>query len=445
VSVALRRGNPPAPSQAGFALIEVVVSALIVVLTTGGVISLLNASGHASARERSKAQAFSLAQEDQARLRSTSIGELQTTMAPRTETLNGVTYTIVSTAHFVSDSTGNSTKCGGTSSETSADYVRIGSEVTWPNMQGSVPVKLESIVSPVSGSLNPSHGNLAVTVVNASNQKISGVGLSGSGPGVFSGSTDSEGCALFAGEPAGNYTLTPSLPAGYVNKNGEPPEPIQEGVSVTAGTTTPIELIYDRESTVELGFEAKSSGGVYKPATSDSVVAVNSELQSGAKAFWTASKKPEGIVKATPLFPFASPNTYTFYAGSCSTNKPTEGSASVVAPAAETVKATIKIPALTVTVKNSSGGLVNGAKVTTTDTTCPSAIKHEYFTGPPYNPTENGITQNPIGLPYGTYTICASAVVSGSTKRVTVSSKELHSLNNTAITMNLPSTSGSSC
>jgi Tfp pilus assembly protein PilV len=431
------RGEPIQPAESGFALIEVIVSAMIVVLTTGGVISLLNASGHASARERNRAQAFSLAQEDQARLRSTSISELQTTMEPRTESLNGVTYTIASSAHFVSDSSGNSTKCGGTSSETSADYVRIGSEVTWPNMQGAVPVKLESIVSPVSGSLNPSHGNLAVTVVNASNQKISGVGLSGSGAGTFSGSTDSEGCALFAGEPAGNYTLTPSLPAGYVNKNGEPPEPLQGGISITAGTTTPIELAYDKESTVKLSFEAKNKSGVYQPTTADSVVAVNTGLQSGAKAFWTTSKKPESVVEATPLFPFASPSTYTFYGGACTSNKPTEGSVSVLAPAGGTASGTIKLPPLNVTVKSSSGSLVNEAKVTAIDTTCSAAVKHEYKT------TSSGTIPEPTGLPYGTYSLCASKTESSTTKRATAS-VEVHSLSVTSVTMNL-TTTGSTC
>ena len=43
--------------EAGFALIEVVVSALIVVMTTGAVFTLLNASGKAGAEERNKAQA----------------------------------------------------------------------------------------------------------------------------------------------------------------------------------------------------------------------------------------------------------------------------------------------------------------------------------------------------------------------------------------------------
>lgn len=428
------RGDTTQPAESGFALIEVIVSAMIVVLTTGGVIALLTASGHASARERNRGQAFSLAQEDQARLRSTSISELQTVMAPRTETLNGVTYTITSTAHFVSDSTGNSTKCGGTSSETSADYVRIGSEVTWPNMHGAVPVRLESIVSPVSGSLNPSHGNLAVTVVNASNQKISGVGLSGSGAGTFSGSTDSEGCALFAGEPAGNYTLNVSLPAEYVNKDGEPAGTLAKEVGVTAGTTTPLELFYDKASKVKLSFEAKNSSGVYKPAQSDSVVAVNTGLQSGAKAFWTASEKPENTVEATPLFPFASPNTYTFYAGSCSANKPSEGSVSVVAPAGGEASATIKMPSLLVTVKNSNGTLASGARVTAIDTTCSSAIKHEYTTN------SSGTIPEPTGLAYGNYSLCAS---SGS-KRVTAT-KEVHTLNMTSVTMTLPSTNSSAC
>src|ERR1700710_854843 len=65
------RSTPP--SAAGFALIEVVVSGLIAVIVTGGVIGLINSTGRAGAEERHRSQAFSIAQEDQARLRSTQI------------------------------------------------------------------------------------------------------------------------------------------------------------------------------------------------------------------------------------------------------------------------------------------------------------------------------------------------------------------------------------
>ncbi len=80
------------PAEGGFALIEVVVSALIAVMVTGAVISLLNSTGRASAEERHRSQAFSVAQEDQARLRATRITDLNVAMKPRTVTLNGTPY-----------------------------------------------------------------------------------------------------------------------------------------------------------------------------------------------------------------------------------------------------------------------------------------------------------------------------------------------------------------
>lgn len=426
----------PPPAQAGFALIEVVVSALIAVTITGAVIGLLNSTGRAGAVERHRSQAFSLAQEDQARLRATRIADLGVATAPRTVPLNGTPYEVTSTATFVSDKTGT-TSCG---SEARADYVKLGSKVTWPGMGSAAPALIESIVSPVTGSLDPSHGNLSVTVVNASVPAvpISGVGLSATGPGAFSGSTDSAGCALFGGQPAGNYTLTPSLGAEYVDFNGEPPSPMT--VSITAGTTTPVLLQYDKAGTVQVGFTVRSSTGSIVNSSADSVTATATGLKTGVKTFGTPGGTPINPVKASPLYPF--PYTYNFYAGSCSTNKPESGAANVKASAGETTAATVQLPALYLTVTNSSGNTaeqagLGGARVTATDTKCSvgaTPVKRVYTTSP------TGNLPDP-GLSWSTYNICASASISGTVRHVNSTGVVVHSLEGTPLTMTLSKTS----
>jgi Tfp pilus assembly protein PilV len=414
-------GSAPAQSTAsaegGFALIEVMVSALIAVMVTGAVISLLNSTGRASAEERHRSQAFSVAQEDQARLRATRITDLNVAMKPRTVTLNGTPYTVTSSATFVSDKT-SKTSC--TSGSTASDYVKLGSRVTWPSMGSRAPVVLESIVSPVSGSLDPTHGNLAVTVVNAKQEKISGAGLSATGVGAFSGSTDSEGCALFGGEPAGAYTLTPNLGSEYVNANGEVPPSIP--ITITAGTTTPLALEYDRAGSVEVNFKVKESGGATLiPSTQDSIIAFNTGMKT-AQLYGTPGGTKVGMIKATSLFPFTSPDS--FYAGSCTTNAPAAGGASVNVPAGGNTTATVQVPALYLTVKNSSGtpteqnGL-SGARVTVTDSVCKigstsTKVKRVFTTD------SNGNLPDP-GLPWGKYEFCASASISGTVRKTTTS------------------------
>jgi Tfp pilus assembly protein PilV len=422
--MALRRGSGTARSEAGFALIEVVVSALIMVVTTGGVISLLNATGKSGGEQRHRAHAFSLAQEDQARLRSIQIASLNTAMGARTATLNGTTYTITSKATFVSDKT-STTNCTG--SNVSADYVKVGSEVTWQKMRAA-PVVLESIVSPVSGSLSPNAGALAITVKNAKAGGISGARLSGSGASTFSGYTNAEGCVLFGGLPTGSYSLKPELDEEFITPNGE--KPPEKPVTVSSGTT-PIGLEYDRAATANFSFETRASNGTYVPSKADSVVAIATGLQSGAKAFWTSGKQPETQLKVPNLFPFN--YSYLLYPGSCTANKPAaEGYASTEFAPGDEKNVSFKLPPLYLTVKNSSGVAVTGAKVTLIDTSCASAVKRTYL-------TEAGALPNP-GLPYGTYSICASF----GTKRATTS-KAVQSLTGTPLTMTLPTTNTSEC
>lgn len=420
----------PRAAESGFALIEVVVSALIALIVAGAVLNLISSTGRAGAKERRKSQAYSLAQEDQSRLRSMRITDLGVAMAPRTVPLNGTPYEVTSTARFVNDQTG-ATSC---SSESSADYVRLGSKVTWPNMGATAPIVIESIVSPLTGSLDPSHGNLAVTVNNASGVPISGAGISGTGPGSFSGSTDASGCALFGGEPAGNYSVTPSLGSEYVDFNGKAPS--AKTVTITAGTTTPLVLEYDKKGTVEVGFTVRNSSGAIENSFADAVTATATGLTTGSKSFGTPGGTLVRPVVATPLYPFN--YSYNFYAGSCATNKPEAGSANVAAPAGGTATATVQLPALYLTVKNSSGNAaeqagLSGARVTVTDLECSvsgTPVKRTYTTN------STGNLPNP-GLAWSTYKLCASASISGTVRRVEKSSLVVHSLEGTSETLTL--------
>jgi Tfp pilus assembly protein PilV len=414
----------------GFALIEVVVSAMLALIVTGGVISVLSSSGRLGSEQRHRAQAFSLAQEDQARLRAIQISSLNSAMKPQTRALNGTTYTITSKAAFINDTT-STTNCSG--SNVSADYVRIGSTVTWEKMRAR-PIVLESIVAPVSGSLSPNNGSIAFTISNAANEGLSGVGLTGSGPGTFSGYTDESGCALFGGLAAGDYAVTPSLSSEYVDTQGEAPS--IPDVRVSGGNVTPVPLQWDRRGTVNLKFQVKSpSSSAYLPSKENAVVATATGLQGGLKAFWTPGKALQSTVQATPLYPFTS--SYGFYAGSCAKNKPTSGGATVLVTPGSELPATITVPGLYLKVANSSGVALKEAKVSITDNECPAAPKRTYLTN------ASGALEDP-GLPSsGSYAICASAVISGSTRRATTT-KEVRSLTGTSLEMRLSST-GSAC
>ena len=392
----------------GFALIEVVVSALIAAIVIGGVVSLLSATGRAAGEQRRRSQAYAVAQEDQARLRGTQVSALNRETETRSVAINGVSYTVETTSRFISDKTGATTCNGGS---TSADYVRIGTSVTWASMHlGAKPVRLESIVSPVSGSFDPTSGGVAVRVVNGTEptpSPISGVGLNGTGTATFSGATDSNGCAVFGGLPAGNYTLTPSLAAEYIDANGLAPKATP--ITVSSGSVLPVNLIYDRKGTVNLGFKVRSSAGPVVTAKGDTVVATATGMSSGARTFGTPKTYATSIA-ATPLFPFG--YTYSFFGGACAANAgEAAGTASVQAPSGGTASGTIQLPALYLTVTNGTTALT-GARVTITDTKCApggTEIKREYTTtSGKIETTTSGYLEN-VGFPASMYSICASA------------------------------------
>lgn len=441
-------------TEGGYALIEVIVSALIVVLTTAGVVQTLTAAGHASSNERHRSQAYSVAQEDQARLRSMQISSLQQGIAPHTVTLNGTSYTVTSAATYVSAKTG-ATTCNG---EGRADYVRIASNVTWPQMrEGAAPVSIESIVSPTTGSVDSTSGGLSIYAHTSRAipevQKLSGVGISGSGPTSFSGSTNSEGCALFGGLPAGEYTVTPSAGAGWIDPSGNAPKPFP--VKISGGSTLSKELQYDIGGSATVSFSVRNRAGTIEvpPASAtkankaDSIILTNPGMPA-ARTWGTPGGTPQASIEATSLFPFES--AYNVYAGSCtpaveSLAPEAAATASLTVPVGGKASATVRLPALYVTVKRSSGTAaeqiaVANVPVTVTDTHCKDSggelVARHYLTtatGALGENTTSPTLETP-GLPTGEYKVCAYNAKSEKHLTATV---VVQSVNGTALTLDL--------
>lgn len=420
-------------TQAGFALIEVLISAVIALLIAGAVFGLIESSARSAAEERHGSVAYAIAQEDQARLRAMQVSGLNNLNQTNTVSLNGTTFTVESQGVFVNDATGTSS-CGQETS--SADYVKITSTVTWPSIGSRAPATIRSIVAPPNGSLDPTHGTLTIAVQNGNGEGVPGVGMSGTGIGSFSGVTDSGGCAQFADQPAGNYTLTPSGPAGLVEKDGNSPAP--STVSVVAGATSTVALQYDQAGSATIDFQTRVAGKLV-PSSADSVVAFNTGMTT-AKAIGTPAGPRVGSLVATPLFPFSSPDT--LYAGACTGNNPNpEGEASppgaaaianVLVPAGGNVAGTIQLPALNLAVYAGTsaipGPAVAAAHVTIADDNCAVGGKPVKRT---YTTDVNGGLGDP-GLPWSTYDVCVDDGVRRQTaEKVTV--KDL--LNGTALSI----------
>ena len=428
----LARGRSTPPAEGGFVLIEVLVSAVIVLLISGAVFGLLTTTGHASAEERHRSEAYALAQEDQARLRSLRVPTLNKLSQTRTVTLNGTPFTIESSGVFINDKTGTSS-CGKESS--SADYAKIITKVTWPSTGVHAPVTIASIVTPPTGSLDPSHGTLTIFAANAHEVPIAGVGLTGTGAGTFSGTTSSEGCAMFPDQPSGNYTLTPSgVAGGLVDVNGNTPGPTTIGV--VAGSTSTVQLLYDQPGSIITEFTAMS-GGKLVASKVDSIVVFNSGMTT-AKTFGTVGA-PESKITAKSLFPFTSKDTV--YAGSCEGDNPNPKSetnppgaaamASVIVPANGTATASIQLPVLNLNVwsgtSGSPGSRVKSAHVIVSDVNC--TAKRTYT-------AESTTEATNIPLPWGTYEVCADNGSGNGTHKQTIS-QAVQNLTSTGTAVNL--------
>ncbi len=439
------RAQSTRASEEGFALVEILVSALLIAIVGGAVLTTLQATARSASDSRNHSMAQAIAMEDQARLRSMRISSLNKLNQEYPVTLDGTTFTVTSTGVFVNN-TSQTASC--TTGETSADYIRITSSVTWHTLGKRPPVMMQSIVSPSNGSLDPGHGTLTISTINAAGLALAGVGISGTGPGTFSGTTDASGCANFADLPAGNYTVTASAPS-LVDKEGKAPTTLSPSPGVIASGTQTAILQYDKPGALEVNFKYRVGSSSEFKASSASAIQV---FNSGMKEPFTFTA-PGGVPAATlattaKLFPFTSP--YAVYAGSCPSTNPNPTSnpeapgaaavAGVTVPPGATLaplpSGTIQLPALNLVVKDGST-LLSGARVKITGT---CSFSREYTT------TTGGVLADQ-GLPWGTYTICAQKGSGSSARRKTVSNQAVQTLTSgTSVTIDLSfGTTSSAC
>lgn len=315
-------------AEAGLTLIEVLVTALIVVLLASATAAALMATTHTSGDQRVRAEADALASQDQARLAGLSdeqLGNLTGLAASHTATVSGTTFTVSSTSAF-QDAQGNSS-C----TSTAEDFYKISTTVSWTEAysQGTQTVSVDSMVSrPVVGILQNAvtdqtgAGLQGVTVTAA---PASGTtGLTGQ-----SGQTDSTGCDVFTDMTAGSYTVTVSKP-GYVDQTAVS-APSKPASVVATGTPAGTTFVLGQAGAIAATFASSQStaaptyggqadalsysgsgttGNVSQPTTLTNGQVAASGLTTSSSLFpWTTSA-PGATASYT--------NNYAVWAGKCS-------------------------------------------------------------------------------------------------------------------------------
>lgn len=392
-------------------LVEVLVSAVLLVIVSVGVLGAIDSATRATSEERHHARAAGIAQSDQARMRSMQISDLSNLNETRTVSQDGTPYSVVSRGDYVTDATGTSSCAAGTAS---ADYVKTTSTVSWPSMGNRPPVVSNSIVAPPNGSISDTSGALAVGVENSRNEGIAGVGLSGSGAGTFSGVTGENGCAIFGNLPAGNYTLNAAVSA-LVDKDGNSSAP--QATSVVAGSTNTVVLQYDDPGSIPVNFKTRAYGtNGLVDSSADQIVTFNTGM-TAARLFPGTSGARLASINATSMFPFTSP--YSVYAGTCQGDNPDPTGGPSPPPAIQYVDVpqgaaapttTIELPALHVTVyrgSTTSSAPAPNATVKVRDLNCSDFLRT-------FTTNAQGRLDDP-GLPYSDYSVCASGLADDDT------------------------------
>jgi type II secretory pathway pseudopilin PulG len=301
-------------SESGFAIIEVVVSAAVLAIVAMAVLAGVDGAQGSSAREKARAIAANIAEQDQERLRAMSVTTLTNVPQSAPVTIDNVTYTIKSEAQWVTDDTGGTPACG--SSTNRSEYFHITSTVSSNLVGVRIPaVKIDSLVSPTVAYAQ-SHGTFGAKVVDRNNNGIPNVAVTGGGASSLgTKNTDQNGCVIWRSIPIGTYTATINQ-TGYGDENGT--QNAQRSAIVSPNTVTFVQFSYDVVGSGTVSINTHVPGQAF--SATDTTIQKPSRARAVsdnmADRTWTPAPAPASTISVDRAFPFKS-KSYGFFAGSC--------------------------------------------------------------------------------------------------------------------------------
>ena len=342
-------------AQDGSYLIEIMVSALILVIAAVGVLKSLDRGTELGGQQKVQAVAGNVAHAELEQIRALPISEVSNLRRVQTQTVGGVTYTATTRADWINDTSGDA---GCTTAGSTADYMKLSTTVTWPQMGDRRPVKLDSLVTPGVRAFDDDQGSLSVRITDRNGDGVHGLQLNLTGGATLSDATNEDGCVLwgYLNEGTG-YTLGFSRSPDYVLPNGQQVASLP--AAVVGGQTSNVALQYDRGGRLETTFRTKRYDYAPLIATEPQKVHVTHAGGGGVSIPYEAT----GDQATTPLlFPFSS--GYTVHADSCTAAEvpvpaPVPDPLTPAAPTAvsktvesglTTATAVVRLPALNLTV-----------------------------------------------------------------------------------------------
>jgi hypothetical protein len=397
-------------------LVEVLVSAVLLLILAMATLSIIDRAGTQAGSDRSRAVATSVAQADQDRLRGLKPSALYSygTLSS-TKTVDDVVYNITSEVDLArnTSATGGSTVCA-SSGTARADYFQLTSTVTWPNMGQTRPVKLATLLSP--GVTDPTKGSITVKLLTESGAPVQGATVN---TGSLSATTNSAGCVYFSNVAAGTYPVTWSK-VGYVDKQGNGIG--GQSVTVAANANAAISDNYDLAATIPVNLKTAA-------ATPAATTWPTITLKSGSYQRTVSVTGSATSVSVPGLYPYA--GGYQTYAGNCSGNQPDQTgydssffspehpeSAVVAAPGQSTGGITAYLRPLSVNVTSSTfGATTYNYKIVTNG---PAACTDTYPAGNVWTSTASNVgTAATALIPWGKYKVCVRQTKGATTRYAT--------------------------
>lgn len=304
-------------NQDGFALIEVIVSAAVLALIALAVLSGIDGATASTARERARAVAASLAEQDQERLRGYRFEELSKLKEEGTKTIGDVAYTVKSEAIWVADDGAVVSETCGAAGAKQSEYLRIVSTVTSTLVGTRIPeVKIESLVSP------PVSGSLVVKLEAGAPTRVpSGITVSAIAKTTgrtYTAVSNSLGCAVFRTIETGDYTIRLNTP-GWVDK--KPQQLSEKAATVNSALMSVVTMPYDRAINMRVNVKTLRPGTAFPSTTtydSKTKAVSDSAADPGTRTYTLGTAG--STLDIENQFPFGT--AYSFFTGNCAIQSP---------------------------------------------------------------------------------------------------------------------------
>lgn len=395
-------------SDAGFTIIELMAALTILGLVSSAFAYGLNLSLAVTQTDRSRVQASNLAAREIETVRNQfgSSKSAPLTVAATSQVINGTPlpghtagqplnldgtdYTVVRTVEWLPAGTGASPCDGG--SAVTYPSLAVNVKVRWEQHGVTRDVESNTILTPPKGTLATIKGFVAAKVLGAAGTGVPNVPVDITGPSSQTRVTGDDGCAVFAVDTTGNYTVILDEP-GYVTFDGQ--QSTSKPATVSQGTIQVVPFSYDRAATLEFEYVVTDGAGpAYEPVTPPQpIVLFNPGLPNMGR-----KELPGGTTSVTGLWPFT--DGYSVWAGKCTLNDPaaTGGARpdAVIADPGQTVTADVPLKPVQATFLDNEGDPRVGVNVRAVITDATGCSATYYNLG-----TTNSAGLIRTALPYG--------------------------------------------